>query len=109
MLAAIGYEVDVAAEGNEALEKYSEAMKSGRPFAAVILDLTVRGGMGGGDTIKKLRDLDPSVRAIVSSGYSDDPIVANYADYGFKASLSKPFEMEELSGLLHSLLSAEGS
>jgi PAS domain S-box-containing protein len=107
MLSAIGYEVDVAAEGKEALEKYSEAMKSGRPFDAVILDLTVRGGMGGGDTIKQMREMDPSVRAIVSSGYSDDPIVANYADYGFKASLSKPFEMEELSGILHSLLSAE--
>jgi PAS domain S-box-containing protein len=109
MLTAIGYEVDFADEGNEALKKYSAALESGRPFDAVILDLTVRGGMGGGDTIKKMREMDPSVRAIVSSGYSDDPIVANYADYGFKASLSKPFEVEELSGVLHALLSAEGT
>ena len=83
-------------------------MSSGEAFDAVILDLTVRGGMGGKETIKKLMEIDPAVRAIVSSGYSDDPVVANYEDYGFKNILSKPYELETISSVLHSLLFSEG-
>ena len=106
MLGALGYEFDCVESGEEALEKYAEAMKSGEAFDAVILDLTVRGGMGGKEAIAKLLETDPAVKAIVSSGYSDDPIVANYRDFGFKAVLSKPYEIEKLSSVLYSLIAA---
>jgi signal transduction histidine kinase/CheY-like chemotaxis protein len=108
MLETLGYDVDSAGDGKEAVEKFSNALKAGRPFDAVILDLTVRGGMGGKETIMKLIEIDPSARAIVSSGYSDDPILANYSDYGFKATLSKPYELHELSDKLHSLIYTNG-
>jgi len=107
MLKSLGYEYAFAENGEQTVEKYSEAMRSGKTFDAVILDLTVRGGMGGKETIRKLLEIDPAVRAIVSSGYSDDPVVANYEDYGFKDTLPKPYEIETLSSMLHSLLCSE--
>jgi PAS domain S-box-containing protein len=100
MLEALGYDTEVANNGEQALEKYSAALASGKPFDAVILDLTVRGGIGGRDTIVKMIEIDPEVRAIVSSGFSDDPILSNYENYGFKATLSKPYKMEELGRTL---------
>ena len=107
MLKSLGYEYDFAENGEQTVEKYTGAMSSGEPCDAVILDLTVRGGMGGKETIRKLHEIDTAVRAIVSSGYSDDPVVANYEDYGFKDTLSKPYEIETLSSILHSLLCSE--
>jgi len=107
MLKSLGYEYDFAENGEQTVEKYTNAMSAGKIFDAVILDLTVRGGMGGKETIRKLREIDPAVRAIVSSGYSDDPVVANYADFGFKNTLSKPYEIETLSSTLHSLCCSE--
>ncbi len=104
LIEAIGYEVDFAANGEEAIEKYANAMKSGSGFDAVLMDLTIRGGMGGKETIKKMLEIDPAVRAIVSSGYSEDPITANYSSYGFKARLSKPYGLYELSSVLLSLI-----
>lgn len=100
MLEALGYDIEVAKNGEQALEKYSAALASGRPFDAVILDLTVRGGLGGRETIEKLIEIDPEVRTIVSSGFSDDPILSNYKNYGFKATLSKPYRIEELGRTL---------
>jgi len=97
LLGELGYEVETTADGEEAIERYGEALKSDRPFDAVILDLTVPGGMGGAETIERLKELDPRVKAIVSSGYSTDPIMANYQKYGFKAVLPKPFQPAELS------------
>ena len=108
MLKSLGYESDFAENGEQAVEKYTKAMSLGEAFDAVILDLTVRGGMGGRETIRKLLEIDPAVRAIVSSGYSDDPVVANYENYGFKNTLSKPYEIETLSSILHSLLCSAG-
>lgn len=107
MLHSLGYEYAFAENGEQTVEKYTRAMSSGEPFDAVILDLTVRGGLGGKETIEKLLEIDPSVRAIVSSGYSDDPVVANYENYGFKDTLSKPYEIETLSSILYSLLCGE--
>ena len=72
------------------------AKLSGKPFDIVILDLTVRGGMGGAETIKKLLEIDPGVRAVVSSGYSDDAAIANYQDVGFRTFLKKPYNAEKL-------------
>ena len=82
MLKALGYEVTMTNNSREAVRSYQEALKSGLRFDAVIMDLTVPGGMGGQDAIQKLRALDPEVKAIVSSGYSNDPIMAEYARGG---------------------------
>ena len=84
MLGKIGYEVAVADDGNQAVEMYRQAQKSGEPFDTVIMDLTVPGGMGGKEAIQKLKKLDPKVKALVSSGYSNDPIMSNFRDYGFQ-------------------------
>ena len=72
----------------------------------VILDLTIPGGMGGKETIERLLELDPDVKAIVSSGYSNDPVVANYRDYGFTTVVSKPYMMDELREALQSVMTA---
>lgn len=104
MLSRIGYETTTAADGAEALALYREAMESGNPFDAVILDLTVRGGMGGRAAIGKLIALDPTVKAIVSSGYSHDPIMADFREYGFRDVLAKPYNMEDLSRTLHRMM-----
>ena len=104
MMNGLGYEAVFAENGEQALEKYSVAKKAGKPFDAVILDLTIRGGMGGKETVKRMAEIDPSVRAIVSSGYSADDILAHYGDHGFLAVLSKPYQIEELSRVLHEAL-----
>jgi len=100
MLNHIGFEVDFALHGEEALEKYSEAQRNGKPFNAVIMDLTVPGGMGGGEAIKKLLEIDPEAKAIVASGYSNDPIMASHEEFGFKGMVSKPFHLEEIQAIL---------
>ncbi len=104
MIAGLGYEVDFAETGEEAVEKYGGAKSGARPFDAVILDLTVRGGMGGKDTLRRLLEIDPSVRAVVSSGYSADDIVAQYRGHGFRAVLSKPYQLEQLGCVLQDVL-----
>lgn len=104
MLKALGYEAVFVENGEEAVEKYADALRSDRPFDAVILDLTIRGGMGGQETIKKMVEIDPHVKAIVSSGYTDGPIISNYTAEGFKAGLSKPYEIEELSIALNRII-----
>ncbi len=103
-LADIGYDIELAREGSEALDKYHDAMKNGRPFDAVILDLTVRGGMGGKETMVKLLELDPRARAIVTSGYSTDDVMADYKKFGFKGMLAKPFKLEQLNQAIHALI-----
>ncbi len=100
----IGYKVEAAEHGKQAVEKYKEAMDTGRSFHAVILDLTIPGGMGGAETMKHLLALDPSVVAIVASGYSNDPVMMNYKDYGFKAVLTKPYLPRDLHKLLLTIL-----
>ncbi len=106
MVRQLGYEVESAKDGFEALTLYQTARALGRPFAAVILDLTVPGSMGGKETIAALLKLDPQVNAIVSSGYSNDPIMANYAQHGFKDVVAKPYTMAELSSALERVLRA---
>ena len=104
MLTKLGYEVEIAKEGSEAIKLYKKAKESGNPYNAVILDLTVPGGMGGKEAIQKLLEVDPLVKAIVSSGYSDDPVLSNYERYGFKGIVAKPFEAVILSKALHEVL-----
>ena len=104
LLSILGYEVEFAKDGDEVIELYKKAVKSSRPFDAVIMDLTVPGGMGGKESIKKLLKIDPEVKAIVSSGYSNDPVMSDFKKYGFSGIVAKPFKMEELSQVLHQVL-----
>ena len=103
MLSKIGYEVSVAIDGNEAIEMYGQAQKSGEPFDIVILDLTVPGGMGGKEAIRKLKKMDPKVNVLVSSGYSNDPIMSNFRDYGFRGVVKKPYRIQDMSDALRSV------
>lgn len=104
MLQHLGLEAEFAVNGEEAVEKYAEAKRNGRPFDAVIMDLTVPGGMGGAEAIKKLLEIDPGVKAIVSSGYSNNPVMADYRKYGFTAMVGKPFHLDEMISTLESTL-----
>lgn len=97
ILTEIGYTVELAGNGDEAIDLYQSALQSGALFDAVIMDLTVPGGMGGKQTASRLREIDPHVRTIVSSGYSNDPIMANFREYGFDEVVSKPYDVGELS------------
>jgi len=100
LLGTLGYEVTAVPDGAEALQTYERAMRSGESFQAVILDATIRGGMGGVATIERLRDLDPNVTAIICSGYSDEAALAEFLTYGFCAALPKPFTRHELANVL---------
>jgi PAS domain S-box-containing protein len=104
MLGRLGYQVTLARDGAEALELFQQAQASGQPFAAVILDLTVPGGLGGKETMEKLRRLEPQVKAIVASGYSEDAIMAEYEKHGFKGVIAKPFRIADLSLALNKVL-----
>jgi PAS domain S-box-containing protein len=99
-----GYEVEFARDGRQALDNYAKALESGRLYDGVILDLTVPGGMGGQETLKQLQAIDPGVRAIVASGYSDDQVMANYAQYGFAGGIAKPYAPAELVNALNKVI-----
>ncbi len=104
MLEHLGYEVNTAIEGREAVDLYSEALEEGRDYDAVILDLTVKVGMDGMEAIRKLQYLNPKVRAIVSSGHSSAAIMYDYADFGFCDVLKKPYDLEDLRASLERVL-----
>ncbi len=97
----LGYDPDFAKDGIEAIELYKAAIESGKPFDAVILDLTIKGWMGGKDTVQILLEMDPQVRAIVSSGYSNDPVMTDFKAYAFIGALPKPYTMKDLSDALN--------
>jgi two-component system, cell cycle sensor histidine kinase and response regulator CckA len=107
MLGNLGYESEFANDGAEAIRMVKEVKESGKPYDAVILDLTIPGGMGGKEAINKLLEIDPEVKAIVSSGYSDDPVLAIFQEYGFKGMIPKPFESLSLGKVLHEVLKGE--
>ena len=96
-------------DGDDAIKHYRKSMDNGAPFDVVIMDLNIRGGVGGGETIQKLIEIDPDVKAIVSSGYSSDKIMANYDQYGFCGVISKPYDIEKLSELLSKILNGGSS
>ncbi len=103
-LRGLKYEVEAVEEGSDAIRFYMSAIEAGNPFDAIVMDLTVPGGMGGKETIKKLLEIDPEVKAIVSSGYANDPIMAGFKKYGFCGVLSKPYEIRKLDETLQKVI-----
>ena len=106
MLLELGYAVQCVEDGTEAIELYKTAQRSGKTFDAVIMDLTIPGGLGGKETIKRLLQIDSSANVIVSSGYSNDPIMSNYEEFGFRGVVTKPYKIEELSWVMRDVLQA---
>jgi PAS domain S-box-containing protein len=103
MLTHLGYTVTTCTKGEEAIELYKNSVESKAPFWAVIVDLTIPGGLGGAQAAKQILDISPSTCIIVSSGYSNDPIMANYQQYGFAASIAKPYSVDEFEQVMNSL------
>lgn len=104
ILESLGYVVECAVDGAEALDLYRKWMDKGTPFDVVILDLTIPCGIGGKETIAALLEIDPNVTAIVSSGYSSDPVMANFQEYGFRSVLAKPYRIQDISEVLENLV-----
>jgi len=104
ILLSFGHEVLLARDGREAIAIYKEHYRSDQPIDLLIMDLTIPGGMGGKDAIKEILKIDPNAKAIVASGYSNDPVMANCHQYGFKAFLDKPFNIAQLQEAIKSVL-----
>lgn len=104
MLLALGYEAEAVHEGGKAIERYMEAKAAGRPFDAVLLDITVPGGMGGKETIGRLLAIDPDVRAIVSSGYANNALMSEHRAHGFSGVIAKPYRIADLGEVVASVL-----
>jgi two-component system, cell cycle sensor histidine kinase and response regulator CckA len=103
LLDILGYDVAFASEGREAINLYMKMAASHRPFDAVMLDLNIRGGIGGIETLKKIIEFDPGVKALLLTGYTYDLTITEYMDMGFKDVMLKPFSLEELETALDSL------
>ncbi len=106
LLVQLGYEVVRAPDGAEAVQRFREAHEAGTPFDVVILDLTIPGGMGGLEALRHLRAIDPGTKAIVSSGYSNDPVIAEHERHGFRGAVIKPYNVEELSRIVRAVIAA---
>ncbi|SHO49952.1 hybrid sensor histidine kinase/response regulator [Desulfopila aestuarii] len=108
LLSHLGYSVITVADGNEAIDVYQQHLNNDNRVDLVIMDLTIPGGMGGKEAAEKILAMDPTARLIVSSGYSQDPIMANYALFGFRGFLSKPFHLKDLQHVLEQTLRLDG-
>ncbi len=104
MLRRLGYDVESAKDEHEGLRLYRGARESGRPFSTVIIDLTIPGGMGTREAINRLKEVEPGARLIVSSGYSDDPVMAEFRQHGFEAALKKPYSIQELAEIVYKVV-----
>lgn len=107
ILKSIGFEVETATDGSEAIGMYKDAGERGEPFDAVIMDLTIPGGLGGKEAIKSILALDPAARVIVSSGFSNDPIMANFRKYGFSGIVTKPYNAAELGAKVSQVIKGQ--
>ncbi|GAG85024.1 unnamed protein product, partial [marine sediment metagenome] len=104
MLTQLGYEAHVVNEGISAIKIYKKFLEKNDPFDVVILDLTIRGGMGGAETMENLLIIDPKAKVLASSGYTTDKIITNYESYGFSGALIKPYRVNELDKILLEVL-----
>lgn len=103
MLAHLGYQAEHVKDGRSAVEEYVRLFEAGDPFDIVIMDLTIPGGMGGKEAVGEILAVDSAARVIVSSGYSTDPIMTNYGEYGFVGVINKPFDLASIQKILDSL------
>jgi len=101
MLDRLGYRSQWVQDGRRAVEEYSQARESGEPYSLLIMDMTIPGGMGGREALEKLREIDPDVRAVMSSGYSN---LTDYASYGFRGILAKPYALSDLSAVIEAVM-----
>lgn len=104
MIMMIGYKTEFAKNGNEAIESYVNSKNTVEPVDAIIMDLSIRRGMGGKETAQKLLELDPEAKLIITSGFSNDPVIENYKDYGFKDAIVKPYSIKKLKESLQRVL-----
>jgi len=104
MLVELGHEVVLSRNGEEAIQLYQEAAKTNKNFDLILMDLTIPGGMGGKKAVQEILAIDSNAKVIVSSGYSNDPIMANFKDYGFCSSIVKPYQLQELSKVINQLM-----
>lgn len=104
-LSGLGYRVEVVADGESVIESYRKAMEEGDPFWVVILDLTVNAGKGGIETLRELKSIDPGVKAVITTGFTDDPIFSGFGAQGFVAAIPKPFHVRQLDETLRAILS----
>ena len=109
MLERIGYTVAYAGDGAEAVEKCRAALDAGAPFDAVIMDLSIPGGMGGREAVRRLIEIDPNAKVIVSSGYSQDPVIAEFRTHGFSERIVKPYRIRDLSEVMARVIGTSGS
>jgi two-component system, cell cycle sensor histidine kinase and response regulator CckA len=100
MLRKMGLVVEVAKSGEEAIKAFQSSLEADHRFDLVLLDLTIPGGMGGKETIRQLREMDPNIYALVASGYSEDPVLSNFAAYGFNGFLAKPYSIHDVTAVL---------
>jgi CheY-like chemotaxis protein len=108
VLKFLDYDVMFAEDGSKAIDLYKKEKAAGVPFDIVILDLSVAHGLGGRETIDQLRKFDPAVKAIVSSGYTNDPVVEDFSQYGFSERLTKPYNINDLKNLLEKVMKITG-
>jgi len=104
MLQHLGFDVDLASNGQQAVALYARAIHDGTPYVAAILDLTIPGGMGGKETLRRIKDYHPDAKVIVSSGYSNDPVMAHASQFGFSSFIAKPYNLVDLSKVLSRLI-----
>jgi CheY-like chemotaxis protein len=104
VLKFLGYDVMFAKDGAAAIELYKREKNAGVPFDIVILDLSIPEAMGGKEAMRQLKEFDPAVKGVVSSGYTNDPVVMDYAGYGFSGKLSKPYKINDMKRILEQLL-----
>jgi len=107
MIRHLGYEVNAVKDGREALAQYQQSLAANQPYDAIIMDLTIPGGMGGKKAISQLLAIDPDAKVIVSSGYSTDPIMSNFSQYGFKGVVAKPYDLYELGRVLKKVITGK--
>jgi len=104
VLKFLGYDAMFAREGASAVEIFSRERQRGHPFDLVILDLSVPDGMGGKEAFEKIREIDPSVKVVISSGYTNDPMMTDYAKFGFSGILAKPYRINDIKVLLEKMI-----